>query len=69
MVSPWRSPSTAFVKVQPAETRTDYSVIAELPGKNEDNVVMAGAHLDSVIEGRGSKTTDPAPRHCWRRRC
>jgi hypothetical protein len=45
--------STAFVKVLPAEIRTDYSVIAELPGENEDNVVMAGAHLDSVIEGPG----------------
>ena len=45
--------STAFVKVLPAETRTDYNVIAELPGKNEDNVVMAGAHLDSVTEGPG----------------
>jgi Zn-dependent M28 family amino/carboxypeptidase len=28
-------------------------VIAELPGKNKNNVVMAGAHLDSVIEGPG----------------
>ena len=37
----------------PAETRTDYNVIAELPGKNPNNVVMAGAHLDSVIEGPG----------------
>ena len=45
--------STAFVEVLPAETRVDYSVIAELPGKNEDNVVMAGAHLDSVTEGPG----------------
>jgi Zn-dependent M28 family amino/carboxypeptidase len=45
--------STAFVEVLPPETRTDYNVIAELPGKNEDNVVMAGAHLDSVIEGPG----------------
>ena len=45
--------STAFVKVLPSETRIDYNVIAELPGKNEDNVVMAGAHLDSVIEGPG----------------
>ena len=53
-VSPCRQPgSTAFVEVLPAETRTDYNVIAELPGKNEDNVVMAGAHLDSVIEGPG----------------
>ena len=45
--------STAFVKVLPAETREDFNVIAELPGKNRDNVVMAGAHLDSVIEGPG----------------
>jgi Zn-dependent M28 family amino/carboxypeptidase len=36
-----------------SETRTDFNVIAELPGKNEDNVVMAGAHLDSVTEGPG----------------
>ena len=49
--------STAFVEVDPPEIRTDFSVIAELPGKNEDNVVMAGAHLDSVIEARGSTTT------------
>jgi Peptidase family M28/PA domain len=45
--------STAFVNVDPPEIRTDFNVIAELPGKNEDNVVMAGAHLDSVIEGPG----------------
>ncbi|SNR86835.1 PA domain-containing protein [Geodermatophilus saharensis] len=45
--------STAYVNVLPAETRTDYNVIAELPGKNPDNVVMAGAHLDSVTEGPG----------------
>ena len=45
--------STAFVQVLPAETRTDYNVIAEKGGKNDDNVVMAGAHLDSVIEGPG----------------
>jgi Peptidase family M28/PA domain len=45
--------STAFVEVDPPEVRTDFNVIAELPGKNEDNVVMAGAHLDSVIEGPG----------------
>jgi hypothetical protein len=44
--------STALVEAL-AETRTDYNVIAELPGKNKDNVVMAGAHLDSVTEGPG----------------
>jgi Zn-dependent M28 family amino/carboxypeptidase len=45
--------STAHVRVDPTETRTDVNVIAELPGKNADNVVMAGAHLDSVTEGPG----------------
>jgi hypothetical protein len=45
--------STAFVKVLPSETRTENSVVAELPGENTDNVVMAGAHLDSVVEGPG----------------
>jgi Zn-dependent M28 family amino/carboxypeptidase len=45
--------STAYVEVPPIETRTDYNVIAELPGANDDNVVMAGAHLDSVTEGPG----------------
>ena len=45
--------STAFVKVLPSETRIDENVIAELPGRNPGNVVMAGAHLDSVIEGPG----------------
>jgi Zn-dependent M28 family amino/carboxypeptidase len=29
------------------------NVIAELPGRNDDNVVMAGAHLDSVPAGPG----------------
>jgi Zn-dependent M28 family amino/carboxypeptidase len=43
---------TARVAVE-SETRTDFNVIAELPGANEDNVVMAGAHLDSVTEGPG----------------
>jgi Zn-dependent M28 family amino/carboxypeptidase len=45
--------ATAYVQVVPAETRTDYNVIAELPGKNTANVVMAGAHLDSVEAGPG----------------
>jgi Zn-dependent M28 family amino/carboxypeptidase len=45
--------STAFIDVLEPETRTDYNVIAEKPGENLDNVVMAGAHLDSVIEGPG----------------
>lgn len=32
---------------------TTYNVLAELPGKNPDNVVMSGAHLDSVNAGPG----------------
>lgn len=32
---------------------TTENVIAELPGKNANNVVMAGAHLDSVNAGPG----------------
>jgi len=43
----------AFINVDPNEIRTNYNVIAELPGKNDDNVVMAGAHLDSVQSGPG----------------
>jgi Zn-dependent M28 family amino/carboxypeptidase len=45
--------STAFIRVLAPEIRTDYNVIAELEGKNDNNVVMAGAHLDSVTEGPG----------------
>lgn len=45
--------ATAFVQVVPQETRIDHNVIAELPGRTSDNVVMAGAHLDSVIAGPG----------------
>ncbi|SHN65395.1 PA domain-containing protein [Geodermatophilus obscurus] len=36
-----------------SETRTTENVIAELPGRTSDNVVMAGAHLDSVLQGPG----------------
>ena len=35
------------------EPRTAHNVIAELPGRNPDRVVMAGGHLDSVPEGPG----------------
>jgi Zn-dependent M28 family amino/carboxypeptidase len=33
--------------------RTSYNVFAERTGKNADNVVMAGGHLDSVVRGPG----------------
>ncbi|SNS22746.1 Zn-dependent amino- or carboxypeptidase, M28 family [Geodermatophilus pulveris] len=45
--------STARVAVQEPETRTDVSVVAELAGEDTSNVVMAGAHLDSVPAGPG----------------
>lgn len=44
--------STAVVEVD-FVVRTSQNVIAELPGRNDDNVVMAGAHLDSVPAGPG----------------
>ena len=40
--------STARVRVLDPEVRTSVNVIAEKAGKNPNNVVMAGAHLDSV---------------------
>jgi Zn-dependent M28 family amino/carboxypeptidase len=45
--------SEAFIDVDQPEIRTDFNVIAELPGRNDDNVVMVGAHLDSVQAGPG----------------
>lgn len=36
-----------------SEIRTTKNVLAESPGGKSDNVVMAGAHLDSVGEGPG----------------
>lgn len=45
--------STALIIVPPNESRPQVNVIAELPGVNDDNVVMAGAHLDSAQEGPG----------------
>jgi Zn-dependent M28 family amino/carboxypeptidase len=45
--------STAHVMVPEPEQRPQKNVIAELPGKNTNNVVMAGAHLDSVQAGPG----------------
>ena len=36
-----------------SEFRTTENVVAELPGATSDNVVMAGAHLDSVPAGPG----------------
>ncbi|WP_228479460.1 M28 family metallopeptidase [Microbacterium atlanticum] len=44
--------STAQVKVDFYEA-TSHNVIGELAGKNASNVVMAGAHLDSVPAGPG----------------
>lgn len=45
--------STARVAVAAPENRPQRNIIAELPGRNADNVVMAGAHLDSVLAGPG----------------
>ena len=48
------TPSTVRVAVDAlSEERTTSNVIAETRGGDADNVVMAGAHLDSVTEGPG----------------
>jgi Zn-dependent M28 family amino/carboxypeptidase len=44
--------STARISVR-LEERTSQNVIAEKKGVRDDNVVMAGAHLDSVLAGPG----------------
>jgi Zn-dependent M28 family amino/carboxypeptidase len=45
--------STALVDVDPPENRPQTNILAEKPGTNTSNVVMAGAHLDSVQAGPG----------------
>ncbi|MCP3422820.1 M28 family peptidase [Nocardioides pinisoli] len=46
--------STARLKVdRVVETRTTYNVIAETPGGDPEEVVVVGAHLDSVPRGPG----------------
>jgi Zn-dependent M28 family amino/carboxypeptidase len=45
--------SQARVNVDPPQEVIQYNVLAELPGRNDDNVVMAGAHLDGVQQGPG----------------
>lgn len=45
--------STARIKVDPAQTITQYNVIAESKTGDANNVVRAGAHLDSVQRGPG----------------
>jgi Zn-dependent M28 family amino/carboxypeptidase len=45
--------STANIFVPAPESRPQKNVIAEKKGVNDDNIVMAGAHLDSVQAGPG----------------
>src|SRR6478735_1973598 len=46
--------ATVRVKVDfTSEQRTAYNVLAETSAGNDDNTVMAGAHLDSVQDGAG----------------
>lgn len=45
--------SAAQVRVDPPQLVTQYNVIAESRAGDPNNVVMAGAHLDSVLRGPG----------------
>ncbi|MET0910047.1 MAG: M28 family peptidase, partial [Ilumatobacteraceae bacterium] len=47
------APTVSVAAETQIDTRTTQNVIADLEGVNPDNVVMAGAHLDSVQEGPG----------------
>ena len=60
--------STAFVEVLPAETRTDYNVIAELPGKNATTSSWPARTSTASSRARGSTTTAPARPRCSRPR-
>ncbi len=45
--------ATAVVQVDPPQNMTQHNVIAESAGGDPNNVVVAGAHLDSVQRGPG----------------
>ena len=45
--------STANIVVQQPQTITQYNILAETRGGDPNNVVMVGAHLDSVLRGPG----------------
>ena len=49
-------------------TRTTHNVLADIPGRSANTVIMVGAHLDSVRKGRGSTTMAAGRRRCWKRR-
>ena len=48
-----QSGTTAHVKVDPPQNIIQHNVIAESETGDPNNVVMAGAHLDSVLQGPG----------------
>jgi Zn-dependent M28 family amino/carboxypeptidase len=48
-----RPGSTAHILVDPPESRPQVNILAESPTGDPDNVIMAGAHLDSVQAGPG----------------
>jgi hypothetical protein len=61
--------STAFVKVLPAETRTDYNVIAELPARTRTTSSWPARTSTASSRAGASTTTAPAPPRSSRRRC
>ena len=58
--------STARVNVEPPEQQTQFNVLAELPGRRNDNTIMVGAHLDWCKLVPELKTTAPAARQSSR---
>ncbi|KAK8087637.1 hypothetical protein PG997_002598 [Apiospora hydei] len=53
LIAGGESVTAHFQQTQTIETRTTQNVILELEGGDEENVIMLGAHLDSVQAGPG----------------
>ncbi len=49
-----------------SSTKVTRNVIAQTTQGDPDDVLVLGAHLDSVEAGRGSTTTAPGSGSCWR---
>lgn len=43
----------AYIQVDPMEIRTNENILAELPGRNGQNVIVVGGYLDTVPDGPG----------------
>lgn len=59
---------TTSIRTFTSGGRAGYNLIADWPGGDPNQVIMAGAHLDSVPRVPASTTTRPVRRRSWRPR-